>query len=99
MARNPDHSGSKWTESAGTLTNNTVTVTANARRRGLIIGNPSDTVMTFRVGGTASATAGVPIPAGDAVILTGEMTPTESVSVFCAGTSKAYCIYECSVVG
>lgn len=99
MARNPDHSGSNWTETQGTLTNTTVTIAANAKRRGLIIGNPSDTVMTFRVGGTASATAGVPVPAGDAVLLTGEMVPTAAVSVFCAGTSKAYTIYECSVVG
>lgn len=99
MPRNPDHSGSVWTETAGTLTNTTVSISANAKRRGLIIGNPSDTVMTFRVGGTATATAGVPVPAGDAVVLTGEMTPTAAVSVFCAGTSKAYCIYECTVVG
>lgn len=83
-----------YTETQGTLTNNTVTIAENQRRRGIIIGNPSDTVMTFRVGGTASATAGVPIPAGDSVALMGPNAPAGSVSVFCAGTSKAYCIYE-----
>lgn len=83
-----------YTETQGTLTNTTVTIAENQRRRGIIIGNPSDTVMTFRVGGTASATAGVPIPAGDSVALMGPNAPAGSVSVFCAGTSKAYTIYE-----
>ena len=83
-----------YTETTGTLTNTTVTISANDKRRGLIIGNPSDTVMTFRVGGTASAKEGVPIPAGDSIILEGGNTPSGSVSVFCAGTSKAYTIYE-----
>lgn len=94
MARSPDSSPANFTETQGTLTNTTVTIAANVTRRGLIIGNPSDTVMTFRVGGTASATAGVPVPAGESVALVGEHVPSGSVSVFCAGTSKAYCIYE-----
>lgn len=81
-------------ETQATLTNTVVTVAANAQRTGLIIGNPSDTVMTFRIGGTATAAAGVPIPAGQAVSLLGDYCPSGSVSVFCAGTSKAYCIYE-----
>lgn len=96
MPRSPDHSAANFVETQGTLTNTTVTIAANAKRRGLIIGNPSDTVMTYRVGGTASATAGVPVPAGQSVTLTGEAVPSGSVSVFCAGTSKAYCIYEWS---
>lgn len=83
-----------FTETAGTLTNTTVTIAANPVRRGIIIANPSDTVMTFRVGGVASATAGVPIAAGDSVIMKGGDAPNGSISVFCAGTSKAYTIYE-----
>ena len=94
MPRPYDSSPATFTETAGSLTNTTVTIAANSKRRGIIIGNPSDTVMTFRVGGTASATAGVPIPAGDSIILEGGNTPSGSVSVFCAGTSKAYTIYE-----
>lgn len=86
--------GAAYTETAGTLTNTTVALTAK-QRNGLIIGNPSDTVMTFAVGSTASATNGVPIPAGDSVSLIGpSVAPSGAVSVFCAGTSKAYCIYE-----
>lgn len=77
----------------GTLTNTTVSLAAK-HRAGLLIGNPSDTVMTFRVGATASATAGIPIPAGTAVILENRSAPSGSVSLFCAGTSKAYTIYE-----
>lgn len=94
MSRSPNHAPANFVETQSTLTNTTVTIAANDKRRGLIIGNPSDTVMTFRVGGTASATAGVPIPAGDSVLLAGPNTPSGAVSVFCAGTSKAYCIYE-----
>lgn len=91
-----DGSPANFAETQGTLSNTTVTVAANAKRRGLIIGNPSDTVMTFRVGGTATAAAGVPIPAGDSILLVGEHTPSGAISVFCAGSSKAYCIYEWS---
>ena len=90
----PNHAPANFVETTGTLTNTTVTVAANANRRGLIIGNPSDTIMYFRVGGAASATAGVPIPGEQSVLLTGPNTPSGLVSVFCAGTSKAYCIYE-----
>lgn len=89
-----DAAAANFTETQGTLTNTTVTIAANAERRGIIIGNPSDTVMTFRVGATATATVGVPIAAGDAVCMKGGNQPSGSVSVFCAGASKAYCIYE-----
>lgn len=83
----------KFVETAGTLTNTTVSLTAKDRQ-GLIVANPSDTVMTVRFGGTASATAGIPVPASDAMVLRGRDAPDDSVSVFCAGTSKAYTIYE-----
>jgi hypothetical protein len=80
-------------ETQGTLTNTTVDLPAKPRR-GLIVANPSDTVMTVRVGATATATAGIPIQAGDSIILRDGNAPVQSVSVFCAGTSKAYTIYE-----
>jgi len=83
----------KFVETAGTLTNNTVSLAATDRR-GLIVANPSDTVMTCRFGATASATAGIPIAANEAICLMGPDAPDDSVSVFCAGTSKAYTIYE-----
>lgn len=82
-----------YTETAGSLTATTATLAAKARN-GLIIGNPSDTVMTFAVGSTASATNGVPIPAGNAVTLQGIHAPSQAVSIYCAGTSKAYTAYE-----
>lgn len=83
----------KFVETTGTLTNTTVSLAATDRQ-GLMIGNPSDTVMTARFDGTASATAGVPIPAGTAMLLEGRSAPDGAVSIFCAGTSKAYTIYE-----
>lgn len=84
-----------FTETAGTLTNTTVSLSATPGRRGLVIGNPSDTVMTVRFGGTASATAGIPVPAGTAIEFRDPRAcPDGAVSVFCAGTSKAYTIYE-----
>jgi hypothetical protein len=97
MPRAPDHSAANFTEAASTLSNNAATIfAANSKRRGVIIGNPSDTVMTFRIGGTASATAGCPIGAGTTVTLKGENVPSGLISLFCAGASKAYCAYEWS---
>lgn len=86
-----------WTEAASTLSNTAATIfAANPGRRGLIIGNPSDTVMTVRFGATASATAGIPIPAGTALEFRDpRLVPNGLVSLFCAGTSKAYTAYEC----
>lgn len=86
--------GIAYTETAGTLTNTTVSLAAK-QRNVLIIGNPSDTVMTFAVGTTASATNGVPIPAGSSVAMLDRFSaPSGAVSVFCAGASKAYYILE-----
>lgn len=90
----PDHSPVKLTETASTLTNTTVSVSANPNRRGVIVSNNSDTVMTLRIGGTADANTGISIPAGTAITMEGTRTPTGSLSLFCAGTSKAYTIYE-----
>lgn len=83
----------KFVETTGTLTNTTVLRPA-ADRAGLIVANPSDTVMTVRFGGTADANTGVVLAAGDNIHLTGSNAPDDTVSVFCAGTSKAYTIYE-----
>ena len=83
----------KFVEAAGSLTNTTASLAAK-ERRGLIVGNPSDTVMTLRFGATASATAGVPVAAGDVLALMGRNAPSDSVSLFCAGTAKAYTMYE-----
>lgn len=85
--------GVKYTETAATLTNTTVTLAAK-QRNVLIIGNPSDTVMTFAVGTTATAANGIPIAAGTAVILREKEAPSDAVSLFCAGTSKAYYCLE-----
>lgn len=87
--------GVVYTEAQSTLSAAAATIfAARPLRRGLVIGNPSDTVMTFRIGAAASATAGVPIPPGTAVRLSGGDAPTGLVSLFCAGTSKAYTAYE-----
>lgn len=83
-----------YTETTGTLSNSATTLPA-AERLGLIIGNPSDTVMTVRVGGTASATAGVPLPAGGRIEwVSPRSAPSQSISIFCAGASKAFVAYE-----
>lgn len=83
-----------YVEYTGSLTNTTVTIAANLTRKALIIGNPSDTAMTYRFGGTASATAGLPLAAGDTHRYEGDICPGSLVSIFCAGTSKAYTAYE-----
>lgn len=91
-----------WKVTSGTLTNTTVTIAANAKRREVIVSNNSDTVMTLDiVGGTASAAVGIAIPAGTAVRLgdaaagQSSTAPAAALSLFCAGTSKAYSVYEC----
>lgn len=95
MPRAPDASAANYVETTGTLTNTTVSRPASTLRRGIMIGNNSDTVMTVRVGGTASAAAGLPIPAGTTLILSDNAAPpSAAISLFCAGTSKAYTIYE-----
>lgn len=85
----------------GTLTNTTVNVLPNPLRNGLIISNPSDTVMTAHISSgapvvAATASIGIPVPAGDSISMTARNgnVPNGAVSLFCAGTSKAYTIYE-----
>lgn len=88
----------RWIEYTGTLTNTVFTLPANPARRGVIISNNSDAEMTYRVGGQdASADAGVVLEATKAVALDGDLLPEGAISLFCAGTSKAYTVYE--VVG
>lgn len=86
--------GGAYTETTDTLTNTHVTVAANASRRALIICNNSDTIMTARIGGTATAAIGIPIPANTHLAMFGDQCPSALVTLFCAGTSKAYTIYE-----
>lgn len=85
-----------FTEAASTLSNEAATIfAANGGRRGLVIGNPSDTAMTVRFGATASATAGIPIASGSAIEFRDPRAcPDGLVSLFCAGTTKAYTAYE-----
>lgn len=90
-----------WIETSGSLTNNTATLAANRARREVIVSNNSDTVMTLSIGGTATTAVGISIPAGTAIRLGqsvgshGNTVPTAALSLFCAGTAKAYSFYEC----
>ena len=88
-------------EYASTLSNSTFTIAQNVGRKGLIVSNPSDTVMTLRFSNTvppaaATAAIGIVVPAGQAIYFTGQngSVPDGGVSLFCAGSSKAYTIYE-----
>lgn len=84
----------RWNETVGALSNQAVSIAANGSRRGMIVSNNSDTVMTLRVGGTATAATGVAIPPGTAIALTGAQLIRAALSLFCAGSSKAYTVYE-----
>jgi len=83
-----------YTETTGTLTNTTVAIAASANRTALIISNNSDTVMTYRPSGTATAAIGIVVPAGSALKFLDGEAPGTAGTLFCAGTSKAYSIYE-----
>lgn len=84
----------KYVETTAALTNAAATLSAK-QRNGLIIGNASDTVMTVRLGATATATVGVPVAAGSHLAWIGARdVPDDSVSIFCAGTAKTYTAYE-----
>lgn len=85
-----------FVEATAALTNEASTIyAANPGRRGLVVANASDTVMTVRFGGTASATVGIPIGAGTALEFRDQRAcPGALVSVFCAGTAKTYTAYE-----
>jgi hypothetical protein len=87
-------------ESSGSLSNGAVAVSENYARREIIFCNTSDTVMTVRIGGsTATAAIGIPVPAGTALRLdgqdsTGRAIYGQAMSLFCAGATKTYAIYE-----
>lgn len=86
--------GAAYTETAGTLSNSAASFAAK-QRNGMLIGNPSDTVMTVAFGTTATATNGLPVPAGTTLQLLGrDVAPSQAVSLFCAGASKAYYVLE-----
>lgn len=84
-------------ETTGSLTNTTVAIAADPCRLGLILSNNSDTVMTYRPSGTATAAIGIAIPAGTQLTLTGDTAKAlarGAGTLFCAGTAKTYAIYE-----
>lgn len=80
-------------ETSGTLSNTTVDIPADLKRDGMIISNNSDTVMTYRPSGTASANVGIAIGATSAINLPKPLIRGAG-TLFCAGTSKAYTFYE-----
>jgi len=84
-------------ETAGSLSANTVAVGADVDRQMLVISNNSDTVMTYRPLGTATADIGISVPAGQAIIFRRSEAKAFCAgagTLFCAGASKAYSIYE-----
>jgi hypothetical protein len=84
-------------ETSGSLTATTVAVTADPERNGLLVANNSDTAMTYRPGGTATAAIGIAIPANTSLTLSGETGKAftkAAGTLFCAGTGKTYTIYE-----
>jgi hypothetical protein len=85
-----------FTEATGTLTNEAKTPNAaKAGRRGLIVSNNSDAAMVVRFGAFATASAGMGLAAGDTkAFMDPRACPDGLVSIFCAGTSKAFTTYE-----
>lgn len=84
-----------YTEATAALTNEAATVFTAKLRNGLVVANASDTVMTVRFGGTASATVGIPVAAGTSLEFRDPRAVSGAlVSVFCAGTAKTYTAYE-----
>ena len=83
----------KFVETTAALTAEAATLAAKDRA-GLIVGNASDTVMTVRFGGTATAAIGIPLDAGAAHYQSRRDAPDGSVSIYCAGTAKTYTAYE-----
>jgi len=87
-------------EYSGTLSNSAFALPENVARREIIFSNLSDTVMSVRFGGgTATAAIGVVLPAGSALRFEGKDADGrplywQAVSLFCAGATKAYTIYE-----
>lgn len=95
MAEPYDSAPANFTPVAGSLTAQATTVfTANSKRRGVVVSNNSDTVMTLGVGETGTADVGIAIPAGTAIALKGNHCPTGLLSLFCAGTAKKYSAYQ-----
>lgn len=86
--------GNRWVESVLTFTGGDVkTISAADARRGMLIGNPSDTVMTVRFAGDADALTGLPLPAGQSMDLSGERAVSTLVTIFCAGSGKKATVY------
>jgi hypothetical protein len=95
MAQLADASPAVFTPAAGSLTAAAATIfAANPLRRGVIVSNNSDTVMTLGVGETGTADVGIAIPAGTSIYLAGDHTPSALLSLFCAGSAKKYSAYQ-----
>lgn len=52
------------------------------------------TMLAISVALGAQRRIGIPIPAGTHLAMFGDECPSALVTLFCAGTSKAYTIYE-----
>lgn len=92
-ARVVEASADASTDRSGTITLGGTAqnaMAANTSRRFWALTNNSDTVMMVRVGGTASATAGVKVNTDDLVY--GE--EIDAISVFCATTGKVFTAWE-----
>lgn len=79
-------------ESSGSLTANTVAIAADPGRDGLVISNNSDTVMTYRPIGTATAAIGISVPANDTIVVPRALARGAG-TLFCAGSAKTYTLY------
>lgn len=92
-ARVVEASADASTDRSGTITSGGTAqnaMAANTSRRFWALANNSDTVMMVRVGGTASATAGVKVNIDDLVY----GAEIDAISVFCATTGKAFTAWE-----
>lgn len=92
-AERVDVAGSTATDASGTITTGGAAqnaLAANLQRHEWTFVNNSDTLMMVRVGGTASATAGIPVYPGD--VVSGQ--ENNAISVYCATTGKAFTAWE-----
>lgn len=82
-------------ETTAVLTDGILELQEAPARRGVVIGNLSDTQMNVRIGDLdADATNGIPVPPGTALALRDDFCPTDRITIFCAGASKAVTAYE-----
>lgn len=82
----------KFDEYTGALSNSAFTLPAK-NRNGIVVGNSGSGYMMVRFGATATATAGIPLEPNGSLYLTMRDAPSDSVSIFSAGTAN-YTVYE-----